>query len=84
MFLCLQAYLRPYKDRLVRLIGEKTFRDEMTAFTLDADSGIVLREHRAAFVPILIRIMFPKLVQRKTTQAKVRSRLLVCCRCLFI
>lgn len=63
-------YLNPYKERLHRLIDEKTFRNEMTVFHLDPRSGLITDDHREGLAPLLIRVLFPKIVKRKTTKTK--------------
>lgn len=56
---CLMAYkfsyLLPYKEHLERLMEDKTFRDELTSFSSDEESNVVIPEHRAEFIQILIR-----------------------------
>ena len=56
---CLMAYkfdyLLPYKENLDRLMEDKTFRDELMCFSLDEELNVVIAEHRAAFIQILIR-----------------------------
>ena len=56
---CLMAYkfsyLLPYKEHLERLMEDKTFRDELTSFSSDEESNVVIPEHRAEFIRILIR-----------------------------
>jgi hypothetical protein len=63
-------HIRAYKERLKRLINESTFREEMTLFDLEERAGVIAKEHRAQFTPIVIRLMYPKLMKRKTTKAK--------------
>ncbi|EFN57812.1 hypothetical protein CHLNCDRAFT_51116 [Chlorella variabilis] len=66
-------FLLPYLDRLLRLADNKTLREELTAFPLAAratslreDEGklALLAEHRAGVVPLLIRLLFPKMRKR--------------------
>ena len=56
---CLMAYkfdyLLPFKENLDRLMEDKTFRDELMCFSLDEELNVVIAEHRAAFIQILIR-----------------------------
>ena len=56
---CLMAYkfnyLLPYKENLERLMEDKTFRDELTSFSSDEESNVVIAEHRTEFIQILIR-----------------------------
>ncbi|KAL4860053.1 Small subunit processome component 20 [Chlorella vulgaris] len=66
-------FLLPYLDRLLRLADNKTLREELTAFPLgasatslrkDEGSSALLPEHRAGVVPLLIRLLFPKMRKR--------------------
>ncbi len=56
---CLMAYkfgyLLPYKENLDRLMEDKTFRDELMCFSSDEELNVVIPEHRAEFIHILIR-----------------------------
>ncbi|PSC76593.1 small subunit processome component 20-like protein [Micractinium conductrix] len=66
-------FLLPYLDRLLRLADNKTLRAELTAFplgvsttTLRDDEGgtALLAEHRQGVVPLLIRLLYPKMRKR--------------------
>ena len=48
-------YLEPYKENLERLLDDENFRDELAHFSVDEDSGIVVKSHRDGLMPILIR-----------------------------
>jgi len=61
-------YLTPYKERILRLIDQQTYREEMTVFPLDRKSALIHAEHRVMFVPILLLVVFPKLVKRRVTK----------------
>jgi len=75
---CLAAFklpfLMPYSDRLLKLADNKTLRAELAAFPLSPDSKAVLRdgeegaalleEHRQGLVPLLIRLLYPKMRKR--------------------
>jgi hypothetical protein len=63
-------YLNPYKENLLRLIEDKSSRDEMLSFHLDPSRGIINHEHRQGLVPIVVRTVFPKLVKRKGAKSK--------------
>ena len=58
---CLMAYklnyLMPYKENLDRLMEDKTFRDELMSFCSDEELNVVISEHRAEFIHILIRLV---------------------------
>ena len=66
---CLMAYgssyLIPYKDNLYRLLEDRSFRHELTLFSIDDASSSVRPEHRSGLTPVLIRILFGRM-QNKT------------------
>ncbi|KDD73123.1 hypothetical protein H632_c2510p0, partial [Helicosporidium sp. ATCC 50920] len=65
------AYLQPYMARVLRLADDKTLRGELAAFPLSVKAASLARaqddvteiapEHRAELVPLVIRVLFPKL-----------------------
>lgn len=57
-------YLIPYKEYLYDIIDEQKFKMAIQSFKIDAESGIVQPEHRADIMPILMRILYSKLVAR--------------------
>lgn len=74
---CLKAFkltwLAPYLDRLLRLADNKTLRTELAAFPLGIvptsvrkgdDLESILPEHRAALVPLVVALLFPKMRKR--------------------
>ena len=66
---CLMAYgsshLVPYKENLYRLLEDKSFRNELTLFSMDGATSSVRSEHRSGLTPVLIRILFGRM-QNKT------------------
>eukprot|EP00163_Fabomonas_tropica_P007395 TRINITY_DN1710_c2_g2_i3.p1 TRINITY_DN1710_c2_g2~~TRINITY_DN1710_c2_g2_i3.p1 ORF type:complete len:2520 (+),score=613.45 TRINITY_DN1710_c2_g2_i3:964-8523(+) len=58
-------YITPYLDNLEKLIGDDTFRDAIVNFPISVDAGMIENEHRADLLPIIIRIVYAKLLQRK-------------------
>jgi U3 small nucleolar RNA-associated protein 20 len=63
-------YLGPYKARLQRLIGETSFREEMTNFQLNSEGSIIAPQHRMHTAALIIRALYPKLIARKLTKSK--------------
>ncbi|KZS08061.1 Small subunit processome component 20 [Daphnia magna] len=63
---CLMAYgypfLTPYKENLYRLLDDKSFRTEITSFSIDTLSSSIKLEHRAGLTSILIRILYGKMM----------------------
>ena len=48
-------YLEPYREDFEKLLNDETFRDALTHFSVDEESGVVEPGHRENLVPILIR-----------------------------
>lgn len=63
---CLMAYgypyLTPYKENLYRILSDKSFRTEITAFSIDTVSSDIKAEHREGLTSILIRILYGKMM----------------------
>ena len=76
-------WLKPYQARLLRLIGEGTWREEMTAWPLDPEVSTVDAQHRRPLSAVVIRLLYPKLTQSggkaqrgKSTVAQRRAAIL--------
>lgn len=66
--------LRPYQESLLNLLDEARFRDEITAF-LHGDQGRGIQaEHRSQLVPILLRLLYGKLISRTGNQTAKRTQ----------
>ncbi|KAL6072065.1 U3 snoRNP protein [Balamuthia mandrillaris] len=63
-------YLISYKEHLERLIAEHTFRQELTTFPVDREKGFIADQHRAKLIPVLIKILYGKLITRRGRSAK--------------
>lgn len=65
---CIMAYrhkyLVPYKDHLYGIIEEAKFKESITAFKIDGDENVVQPEHRGDLMPILLRILYSKMVAK--------------------
>ncbi|KAK2574916.1 hypothetical protein KPH14_002607 [Odynerus spinipes] len=57
-------YLLPYKDNLYTLISEKNFKHELARFKVDTESNVILNEHRSGLIPILMRIVYAKMIMK--------------------
>lgn len=60
-------YLITYKDNLERLLDNKTFKNELTQLCLNSENEadrVLKDEHRADFMPILMRILFGKMLSQ--------------------
>nr|XP_029728237.1 small subunit processome component 20 homolog isoform X2 [Aedes albopictus] len=75
------ASIAPYKDNLYRLSSEKTMKEEMQTFFKE-DAGVenrlrcvVLDEHRSEVVPLVMKIVHTRMIQ-KVTPAELKALLL--------
>ncbi|XP_011858769.1 PREDICTED: small subunit processome component 20 homolog [Vollenhovia emeryi] len=57
-------YLLPYKESLYGLINEKNFKNELTRFKLDRESNMIEEEHREDLMPIIMRIIYAKMITK--------------------
>ncbi|KAK3932177.1 Small subunit processome component 20-like protein [Frankliniella fusca] len=57
-------YLVPYSQHLFSLIDNKSFKNEVTKFRIDKDSGIIQEEHRPQLIPIIMRLVYSKMVAK--------------------
>ncbi|XP_053970584.1 small subunit processome component 20 homolog [Hylaeus volcanicus] len=57
-------YLLPYKDNLYNIISDKNLKNELTRFKIDNESNMIQNEHRNEFVPILMRLIYAKMVSK--------------------
>lgn len=57
-------YLQPYKDHLYNLVDDNKFKEGINNFKIDKESAIVQPEHRSQLMPIVMRILFSKMLMR--------------------
>ncbi|XP_015598459.1 small subunit processome component 20 homolog [Cephus cinctus] len=57
-------YLQPYKEHLYNLVDEKNLKNELARFKIDKESNMIQEDHRAGLVPILMRIIYAKMVMK--------------------
>lgn len=57
-------YLQPYKDHLYHLVDDSKFKEGISNFKIDKESGLVQTEHRPQLMPIVMRILFSKMLMR--------------------
>ncbi|XP_077988472.1 small subunit processome component 20 homolog [Glandiceps talaboti] len=57
-------YLLPYQDNLKRVLEVKSFSDELVAFSLEEDTGIVNAEHREQFLPLLMKVLYGRILSK--------------------
>ena len=68
-FNCLLAYenesIKPYVEKLLRILNDKKVRNELTMFSIDAEkSDQVNPQHRPQMIPILQRILFGRMISQ--------------------
>uniref|UniRef100_A0A0E0C3W0 Uncharacterized protein n=1 Tax=Oryza meridionalis TaxID=40149 RepID=A0A0E0C3W0_9ORYZ len=54
-------FLTPYSKSLKNLIDSKTLREELTTWAVSYDSLSIQKDHRSSVVPLVIRVLTPKL-----------------------
>lgn len=57
-------YLQPYMDHLKGLVDDAKFKATITSFKIDKESGLVQQAHRQQLMPIVMRILFSKMMTR--------------------
>lgn len=57
-------YLQPYIDNLRDLIDDAKYKDALVHFKIDKENGLVQAEHRPQLMPIVMRILFSKMLTR--------------------
>lgn len=62
-------FITAHKESLQRLIGDKTFREELTLFTEEINE-----EYRAQLIDLISRILYGKLTKRKGKGGQVIRR----------
>jgi U3 small nucleolar RNA-associated protein 20 len=63
-------FLLPYDQHLKNLISSKYLREELTTWSLSKESNQIEEEHRAYLVPIVIRLLMPKVRKLKTLASR--------------
>lgn len=64
------GFLLPYDQHLKNLISSKYLREELTTWSLSKESNQIEEEHRAYLVPIVIRLLMPKVRKLKTLASR--------------
>uniref|UniRef100_U9SZI5 Uncharacterized protein n=1 Tax=Rhizophagus irregularis (strain DAOM 181602 / DAOM 197198 / MUCL 43194) TaxID=747089 RepID=U9SZI5_RHIID len=55
----------PYEDNLRNFVNEVKFRDELSTFSLNKENGSIEFSHRAELMPIVIRLLYGRMISRK-------------------
>ncbi|XP_043287121.1 small subunit processome component 20 homolog [Venturia canescens] len=61
-------YLMPYKENLYSLVDEKNLKNELARFRIDQESSILKNEDREGLMPILMRLIYAKMVMKIGTR----------------
>ncbi|XP_020226475.1 small subunit processome component 20 homolog isoform X2 [Cajanus cajan] len=69
-------YILPYIEHLRNLISSKNLREELTTWSLSRESEIIEECHRAYLVPLVIRLLMPKV--RKLKGLASRKKASIC------
>lgn len=59
-------FLVPYSEHLKDLINSKSLRETLTTWSLSIQSTLIQENHRAYLVPLVIRLLVPKVRKLKT------------------
>lgn len=63
-------FLLPYDQHLKNLISSKNLREELTTWSLSRESNLVEEQHRTCLVPVVIRLLVPKVRKLKTLASR--------------
>ncbi|KAM7259266.1 hypothetical protein ACFE04_015007 [Oxalis oulophora] len=59
-------FLAPYQNHMKNLITSQNLREELTTWSLSKESHLIEENHRAFLVPLVIRLLMPKVRSLKT------------------
>lgn len=63
-------FLLPYNQHLKNLINSKSLREELTTWSLSRESNLVDTRHRTFLVPVVIRVLAPKVRKLKALASR--------------
>lgn len=63
-------FLLPYEQHLKNLIISKNLREELTTWSLSRETGLIGDGHRANLVPVVLRLLMPKVRKLKTLASR--------------
>ncbi|XP_046556646.1 LOW QUALITY PROTEIN: small subunit processome component 20 homolog [Haliotis rubra] len=68
-------YLNPYKENFSRLLDDKTFKEEIIAFSIDPGNTQIKADHRQNLLPVLMGVLYGRMQSRigKETAGKAKS-----------
>lgn len=65
LFIWKDDFLLPYCQQLKNLASFHNLREELTTWSLSRESNVIEEHHRAYLVPIVIRLLMPKVRKLK-------------------
>ncbi|CAL5416773.1 unnamed protein product [Camellia sinensis] len=68
-------FLLPYDQHLKNLISSKSLREELTTWSLSKESNHIEEHHRTYLVPLVTRILIPKVRKPKTLASRKHTSL---------
>ena len=63
-------FLLPYGQHLKNLISSKNLREELTTWSLSRESNLVEKQHRTYLVPVVVRLLVPKVRKLKSLASR--------------
>ncbi|XVF29034.1 hypothetical protein REPUB_Repub15cG0084600 [Reevesia pubescens] len=63
-------FLLPYDQHLKNLINSKYLREELTTWSLSKEAGLIDEGHRVYLVPLVVRLLIPKIRNLKTLASR--------------
>lgn len=63
-------FLQPYGQHLKNLINSKHLREELTTWSLSRESNLIDQQHRPQVIPIVLRVLIPKVKNLKTLSSR--------------
>lgn len=69
------TFLLPYESHLKNLISSKCLREELATWSLSIESNLIEEEHRAQLVPLITRILMPKVRSLRTLASRKHASL---------
>lgn len=66
--------IEPYVSKMFKLLDEKSVRSELTTFSADEESTFIQDEHRSTLMPILLRILFGRMIGKIGQKASGRDK----------
>ena len=53
-----RKYLKPYKENFLKLLDDKSFKNEIVLFSVNPETTVILEEHRSRMIPVLMRYVY--------------------------